>query len=415
MDKFKFVVPASLSKSDDGQWVVAGLASTNNIDQQGEIIDQSGMDLSPIDQGKGWFNWDHQPGISNLLGTLDSYQKTGRGLFVKGRLFKNKQMAKDVYDVMSSLDKSDTGRIGMSVEGKILERCTDNPKIIKKCRINKIALTLNPVNSDTYADLVKSLNVENNNLVKSIVNSDIEFNAIEGNYAEKNYTDSDPPQLPIFTADQVVEIVKKALGVGAGYTQAPTNLSGGDALATSDLDKGGAGSGKRGHNTTIDQVANYNRNKPTIQEIERDDPVYAAELKRRAEKRKRKLKKGSTEFFTKGMTVTLDKLQILYPDNSRSELWEALKDRLSTKYPEFEKAGIRLKQVDAKEREHKLYEDARQRSDYDENKTKNRAQLAEIAREAGTGKKEQAQIRAQRDASIQAGEDREHVRPGVED
>lgn len=366
MDKFKFVMPASLSKSDSGDWTIEGLASTNSIDQQGETIEQVGMDLTPIDSGKGWFNWDHKPGIGNLLGTLDSYRKTEKGLFVKGKLFKNKQLSKDIYDVMSSLSKSDQGRVGMSVEGKIIERCTINPKIIKKCKINKVALTLNPVNTDTYVDLVKSLNVESDNLIKSIVNSEIDFNSTKEHF-DKTENDA------IFTASQVVEIVQKALGVGSGYTQAPNELSGGSALATSDI-----------------------------------------KLKEEEELKKRKLKKGNISFFVKGVTDTLDQLQVLYPDNSRSQLWEALKDRLTTKYPELTK-GIRvnIKQEDAKEREHKLYEDARQRSDYQENKTKNRAQLAEIARDEGTGKKEQAQIRAQSDAAIQEGEDRDHVRPGI--
>ena len=132
---FKFTMPANLSKSDEGEWVVAGLASTGDLDQQGEVIEQKGMDLSPIDKKKGYFNWDHKPGIENLLGTIDSYSQSKKGLFVKGRLFKNKEKSKSVYEVMSSLGKSDVGRIGMSVEGKIIERCKKNPKIIKKCKI----------------------------------------------------------------------------------------------------------------------------------------------------------------------------------------------------------------------------------------------------------------------------------------
>jgi hypothetical protein len=87
---------------------------------------------------------------------------------------------------------------------------------------------------------------------------------------------------------------------------------------------------------------------------------------------------------------------------------------LDTKFPEITKAlpGLRFKQMAPKEREHKLYEDARQRRDYDENKDKSPQELAVIARESGLPKKEQAQIRAQRDAAIQVG-DRSHARPGV--
>ena len=74
--------------------------------------------------------------------------------------------------------------------------------------------------------------------------------------------------------------------------------------------------------------------------------------------------------------------------------------------------GFRLKTTSPKEREHKLYEDARQRDDYEENKDKNRSQLAEAARESSGSAKDKAKIRAQADAAKQVG-DREHVRPGV--
>lgn len=390
-DTFKFIVPADIEKSSDGEWRVRGLASTGNMDQQGETIIQKGIDLSPIDNKKGILNWDHQKGPENTLGILDGYNQTKNGLQIEGRLFKNHTKAKAVKEIMDSLGEGDRGRMGLSVEGQIIERDPNDHTIIKKCRINAVALTMNPVNVGTYADVVKSMNAA----------EAIEFNATEENIVEEDRG------APIFTADQVVEIVKKALGVGAGYTQAPADLSGGDALATSDME---SDKKKLKKKQGVPKGVDPAKHERCVRDVKKQPGVKNPYAICNAS-----LKKGNSEFFTKGMTETLDKLQILYPDNSRSELWETLKDRLSTKYPEFEKAGIRLKQVDAKEREHKLYEDARQRSDYEENKTKTRAQLAEIAREAGTGKKEQAQIRAQRDAAVQEGEDREHVRPGVSD
>lgn len=350
---FKFIVPADIEKSNDGEWRIRGLASTESMDQQGEVIIQKGLDLSPIDNKKGLINWDHQKGPENTLGILDGYNQTSQGLQIEGRLFKNHSKAKAVKEIMDSLGEGDRGRMGLSVEGQIIERSGDNGTIIKRCRINAVALTMNPVNVGTYADVVKSMNAADV----------IEFDATEDNIQET------PKEAAIFTADQVVEIVKKALSMGAGYTQAPTELSGGDVLATSDLTP---------------------------------EP-----------KKKRKLKRASKEAFEKSMTCTLDKLQILYPENSRSELWSALKDRLTTHFPELNK-GLRLKNTSAKEREHALYEDARQRSDFEDNKGKNRAQLAQIADEARTGSREKAQIRAQRDASIQETEDQDHVRPGIE-
>ncbi len=50
-NKFNFIMPASLEKSSEGDWVVRGLASTEDLDQQGEIILQKGIDLNRSEEG----------------------------------------------------------------------------------------------------------------------------------------------------------------------------------------------------------------------------------------------------------------------------------------------------------------------------------------------------------------------------
>lgn len=368
-DKFQFIMPAQFYKSDDGDWKIAGLASTEDVDQQGERIIQKGIDLTPVDQGKGWFNFDHLPGPENTIGTVDGYRRDPKGLYVHGRLFKNHTKAKAVKEIMDSLGDRDRGRIGLSVEGRILERDAVNKSVIKRCQISKVAITMNPVNQSTYADLVKSMADD----------AQVDFESKKGEVSE------DSPNEAMFTADQVVQIVQKALGVGAGYTQAPADMSGGDALATSDM---------------------------KAKKKKKDEPETEGAQEEYEPKKMKKMKKSE---FQKSLVSILDKLQVLYPDCSRSELWEAVKDRLNTKFPGMQKGKppFRLKQETAKEREHKLYEDARQRSDYDENKGKNRRQLSEIAREQGATASDRAKIRAQADARVQAEEDAEHVRPGV--
>ncbi len=269
-DIFRFVMPAELSKSEDGNWKIKGLASTEKMDAQGEIILQKGIDASPIDNKKGIINFDHQKGIENTIGFLDSYQKTDNGLFIQGRLFQHHAKAKAVAEIMQSLGKSDSGRVGLSVEGQILERDSKNPKIIKKCRISAVAVTLNPVNQDTYADLMKSMST-----------SEVEFDSIEQpQSAETNDT-------AVFTADQVVAIIQKALSIGQNYGATPPgNLTGGSALGTEEL-----------------------------------------------KKKKKKLKPMEKSLYKSAMLEILDNLQKLYPDNTRSEIWEAVKDRLDQKFP----------------------------------------------------------------------------------
>jgi hypothetical protein len=275
-DDFKFIVPAEITKSKDGEWRVSGLASTSSVDRQGEVILPDGIDATPIAKGKGFFNFDHDNSPENTIGALDGYKKTANGMYVEGRLFKNHTRAKAVYEIMSSLNKGDKGRVGMSVEGKVIERCSKNPSIIKRCLIKNVALTLNPVNQDTYADIVKSM---------SSADSVIEFDSTGA--ASQNAQVA--PSAGTFTAEQVIEIVQKALSAGAGYTQAPANLSGGAALGMEEMDK----------------------------------------------KKKSKLIKKSADLFKSSMMDMLDKLQTLYPDNSRSEIWLAVRDRMETKFPEL--------------------------------------------------------------------------------
>lgn len=289
-DDFKFIIPADLEKSEDGEWKIKGLASTGGMDQQGETILQKGIDLTPIDKRKGILNFDHQKGPENTIGLLDGYKRTEDGLYVEGRLFKNHSRAKAVYEIMSSLNKSDRGRVGLSVEGKILKRNDQNPKIIEKCQINAVAVTMNPVNSATYADLIKSMN-----------SSDVEFNAKED--AEEINGESN--EKAVFTASQVVEIVEKALGAGAAGMVAPVDRSGGEALSVESMDKD---------------------NKKRELDDDQDE---------KEEKPRKKLKKMKKSLYKSKIIDILDKLQTLHPDCSRSEIWESVKERLDTKFPEL--------------------------------------------------------------------------------
>ena len=352
-DTFRFIVPADLEKGKDGEWKIRGLASTERVDQQGETIIQKGIDLTPIDKKKGIINFDHLKGPENTIGLLDGYKRTEKGLFIEGRLFKNHTKAKAVREIMESLSEGDRGRVGLSVEGRIMERDPLNPTVIRKCQISAVAVTLNPVNADTYADIVKSMNAAESLEIDS----------------EEQLGQNDSSE-PTFTVTQVMAIVQKALSVGAGSAGPPSAKTGGDALQPSDM------------------------------KAEKDDE----------KPKKKKVKKMDQAMYKSNLIFVLDKLQTLYPDYSRSQIWEAVKERLETK---FEKGvGIRIKNTSGKEREHKLYEEARQRDDYESNKDKSRAELNELAEQSGASKHDKQKIRAQRDAALQVGE-RDHVRPNV--
>lgn len=285
-NNFKFNLPVELSKGSDGAYRIKGLASTGSVDRQGEVLDVNGFDLSHIDAGKGLLNFDHKNDPENLVGHISGYSKTKEGLFITGELFKGHKKAEDIWSVMQGLNKAGKSRWGLSVEGTVCERDSKNPKRIRKAKIKNVAITLNPVNSDTYVDLAKSRSaeLEQEELIKSLVDSDaLEFDTQEAPQETAPTT---------FTASQVIELLQKALSVGAeAATTLPQNISGGASLAKEDLDK-----------------EPKNQAKPS---------------------KKKKLKKMDSTMY-KSMTLeVLEKLKTLYPETPSQTLWEIVKDRLN--------------------------------------------------------------------------------------
>lgn len=222
---FKFYVPLELVKSEkegEDEWQIKGIASTPDEDLQGETVDQEGLDISLLKAGRGLFNFDHQKGPENVLGQIEDasfIEKDGkRCLQVEGYLFKHQDRAKAMYGILKSLKKGSSPRVQMSIEGKILQRDFVNNRAIKKARIDKVALTLDPVNPYTYAELCKSL---------------ASPEPIEPTPA--------PPatdEIVIKKADlqALVDFAQKALSAGIGGTKAPGSRSSGEAMTKESLE-----------------------------------------------------------------------------------------------------------------------------------------------------------------------------------
>jgi hypothetical protein len=286
---FKFHVPVELIKSEEEDvWRVRGIASTGDQDLQGETVDQEGLDISALKAGRGLFNWDHQKGPENILGQIEDaefVEKDGkRCLMVDGYLFKEQERAKAFHNILKSIKKGNAPRVHMSIEGKILDRDKLNMKKIKKARIDKVALTLDPVNPYTFAELVKSLNapeveqVENDmesqeelkiELTKSEFDdiiTDAVQKALKLHFEQGEYQENPKPKL-IKDADQDREVkltdhkkmandmesqhkdiqaeitkaeeddTEKALAAGAGYADAPESRTDGEAMSKESLEK----------------------------------------------------------------------------------------------------------------------------------------------------------------------------------
>lgn len=225
---FKFHIPVELveiekaqKESDDApdSWRIKGIASTGDEDLQGEAVNQEGLDVSVLKAGRGVFNFDHQKGPENVLGQVEKAEfvkhEGKKCLMVEGYLFKHQDRAKAFYNIMRSLKKGNGPRIHFSIEGKILERDWKNPKAINKARVEKVALTLDPVNPYTYAELVKSLQ---------------KCECEEVNKSEELI------QINAEDLELVVETAEKALAAGAGYADAPTSRNGGSAMTKESLE-----------------------------------------------------------------------------------------------------------------------------------------------------------------------------------
>jgi len=225
---FKFHIPVELQKSEeDGEWRVQGIASTPDQDLQGEIVDQHGLDISALKAGRGLFNFDHLKGPENILGQIEDAEFMNidgkKVLKVDGYLFKENDRSKGMYAIMKGIKKGNSPRVHMSIEGKILERDFMNQKKIKKARIDKVALTLDPVNPYTYAELVKSLTAESP--------AQISENIEQVKQEEETVT---------LTRRELTDVIEyaisKALSAGAPSGPAVTKV-GGEAMQSESLDK----------------------------------------------------------------------------------------------------------------------------------------------------------------------------------
>lgn len=171
---------------------IHGIAGSEILDKQGEILDINGADISALSLG-GILNDNHQKGFFNTLGVVTFAKKLMKKedattkeekyffdkikapcIYIQGELFDDEDHpnAKAVSAVLKANGKLPI-QVKASVEGKILKKNKENGKL-EKTYINAIALTLTPVNGATLIEpfeFKKSEDItqEDLDLIKSIV------------------------------------------------------------------------------------------------------------------------------------------------------------------------------------------------------------------------------------------------------
>lgn len=196
MNDFNFWLPIQFAKakngsvsSDDDRYanmVFEGIASDSSKDYEGESMEPNGFIIDHFLK-HGLFNLDHLTIRSDKLksrfwiGEPIDGKIINNKFWVKGRLWKDSPEARAFWDKCIEMKNSgSTRQPGMSIEGKVLERDAKNPKHITRAIINNIALTMTPVNFNSYMEIVKGLQKDDYIPVKHRKN-DVMFQLVRGN------------------------------------------------------------------------------------------------------------------------------------------------------------------------------------------------------------------------------------------
>ena len=160
---FNFFVPIEFEKSkeeEDGlpkELIITGVASTNDKDSDGEMLDPNGYDLTRFLQS-GFLNLEHRSkdDTSNIVGEPIEAKVKDNKLWIKGKLYKSNPKAVNIYKTAKMLKAEKSNRrLGYSIEGRAIQRDPSNPKRILKASIHGCAVTATPKNSNTYLDILK--------------------------------------------------------------------------------------------------------------------------------------------------------------------------------------------------------------------------------------------------------------------
>lgn len=157
-DTFQFFAPIesfAKAESTDKRRRIQGIASTDHRDLQGEVVNQKGIDTSYFLK-YGYINDDHKDGPENKVGEPLDCKATPDGLWISAFLYKGKERAEYWWEHLKTLEENKSNRkVGFSIQGKVLKR---DGNTIVKCWLQDIAITASPVNTHSYAEIMKSLN-----------------------------------------------------------------------------------------------------------------------------------------------------------------------------------------------------------------------------------------------------------------
>lgn len=176
-DDFRFFTEVEIEKSKNAEGKeelrIKGVASTRDVDSDQEILEPTGYILSKF-LDSGFLNYNHRSSTdpTSIVGEpTNAYIQNGE-LIVEGILYPDSKKARELYDTIQVLNKnSKSRRMGMSIEGKALQRDPLNKKRITKAMITGCAITPTPKNAHTLVEVMKG-EVDD-------INAELEFEVVK--------------------------------------------------------------------------------------------------------------------------------------------------------------------------------------------------------------------------------------------
>lgn len=150
-------ISISKSHSNAEYFSIEGLASTSDRDSYEEIINQHGLDLSLVDESAVHLNIEHGDGFPlyelSVVGAVTEARITEDGLWIRAKIFWAHPHAEKIYAEIEKAPKS----VQLSVE---LADCEYGEgkfsDVVLTGTLIGVALTKDPANDSTYAELSKS-------------------------------------------------------------------------------------------------------------------------------------------------------------------------------------------------------------------------------------------------------------------
>lgn len=155
---FYFWTPLEKSKpkkDKQGRHIIEGVAATPDRDAHGETVVMRGLDISYFKKF-GKLNWEHRKNPEDIVGEPLDCDLNDKRFWLRGLVYPVPRGVA-IVQLLDATAENDRPALGFSVEGKVLERDPKDQSRIIRAMVVNVAITANPVNANTYADLVKAL------------------------------------------------------------------------------------------------------------------------------------------------------------------------------------------------------------------------------------------------------------------